>query len=228
MELIQPVMAFGSFSACSTERTSIGCAPDDLREAIGRGGEGACQQLRGCAPQEGKGSGYGARGCRRVDCGKGCGTGASALGDGAELQREHGRVGLHRGGLVERNQPEIVRLPVRARDLDEGVDVAHGRDVVGDEGAHPRLKLDVVRFVARDVLEELLNLGAHGQVGVLRRVVQPLGHRRAAPILAAAVLIIVVAAAVIDALSSLDLAYPKVDAAQLKELAAAKDELLAE
>ena len=39
---------------------------------------------------------------------------------------------------------------------------------------------------------------------------------------------LVVAAAVIDALSSLDLAYPKVDAAQLKELAAAKDELLAE
>jgi len=39
---------------------------------------------------------------------------------------------------------------------------------------------------------------------------------------------LVVAAAVIDALSSLDLAYPKVDAAQLKELAEAKDELLAE
>jgi PPK2 family polyphosphate:nucleotide phosphotransferase len=39
---------------------------------------------------------------------------------------------------------------------------------------------------------------------------------------------LVVAAAVIDALSSLDLAYPKVGAAQLKELAAAKDELLAE
>ena len=39
---------------------------------------------------------------------------------------------------------------------------------------------------------------------------------------------LVVAAAVIDALSSLDLAYPKVDAAQLKELAAAKKELLAE
>ena len=39
---------------------------------------------------------------------------------------------------------------------------------------------------------------------------------------------LVVAAAVIDALSSLDLAYPKVDAAQMQELAAAKDELLAE
>jgi PPK2 family polyphosphate:nucleotide phosphotransferase len=39
---------------------------------------------------------------------------------------------------------------------------------------------------------------------------------------------LVVAAAVIDALSSLDLAYPKVDAAQLKELAAAKQELLTE
>lgn len=37
---------------------------------------------------------------------------------------------------------------------------------------------------------------------------------------------LVVAAAVIDVLASLDLAYPKVDAAQLKELAAAKAELL--
>ena len=39
---------------------------------------------------------------------------------------------------------------------------------------------------------------------------------------------VVVAAAVIDALSSLDLAYPVIDAAQKKELAAAKKELLAE
>jgi PPK2 family polyphosphate:nucleotide phosphotransferase len=39
---------------------------------------------------------------------------------------------------------------------------------------------------------------------------------------------LVVAAAVIDAMASLDLAYPKVDAAQLKELAAAKEELLTE
>ena len=39
---------------------------------------------------------------------------------------------------------------------------------------------------------------------------------------------LVVAAAVIDALASLDLAYPQVDAAQLKELAAAKQELLTE
>jgi hypothetical protein len=39
---------------------------------------------------------------------------------------------------------------------------------------------------------------------------------------------LVVAAAVIDALASLDLAYPTVDAAQLKELTAAKKELLAE
>lgn len=39
---------------------------------------------------------------------------------------------------------------------------------------------------------------------------------------------LVVAAAVIDAMASLDLAYPKVDAAQLKELAAAKEELIAE
>jgi len=39
---------------------------------------------------------------------------------------------------------------------------------------------------------------------------------------------LVVAAAVIDALASLDLAYPKVDAAQLKELAAAKQELITE
>ena len=39
---------------------------------------------------------------------------------------------------------------------------------------------------------------------------------------------LVVAAAVIDALSSLDLAYPVIDAAQKKELAAAKKELLAE
>jgi PPK2 family polyphosphate:nucleotide phosphotransferase len=39
---------------------------------------------------------------------------------------------------------------------------------------------------------------------------------------------LVVAAAVIDALSSLDLAYPVIDAAQKKELAAAKKELLDE
>ena len=39
---------------------------------------------------------------------------------------------------------------------------------------------------------------------------------------------LVVAAAVIDALNSLDLAYPAIDASQKKELAAAKKELLAE
>ena len=39
---------------------------------------------------------------------------------------------------------------------------------------------------------------------------------------------LVVAAAVIDALNSLDLAYPTIDASQKKELAAAKKELLAE
>jgi polyphosphate kinase 2 (PPK2 family) len=39
---------------------------------------------------------------------------------------------------------------------------------------------------------------------------------------------LVVAAAVIDALSSLELAYPVIDAAQKQELAAAKKELLAE
>ncbi|MFM8657900.1 MAG: polyphosphate kinase 2 family protein, partial [Chthoniobacterales bacterium] len=39
---------------------------------------------------------------------------------------------------------------------------------------------------------------------------------------------LVVAAAVIDALASLDLAYPKVGEAQLKELASAKEELLTE
>ena len=39
---------------------------------------------------------------------------------------------------------------------------------------------------------------------------------------------LVVAAAVIDALNSLDLAYPAIDASQRKELAAAKKELLAE
>jgi hypothetical protein len=39
---------------------------------------------------------------------------------------------------------------------------------------------------------------------------------------------LVVAAAVIDALVSLDLAYPVINAAQKKELAAAKKELLAE
>jgi hypothetical protein len=39
---------------------------------------------------------------------------------------------------------------------------------------------------------------------------------------------VVVAAAIIDALASLDLHYPKVDEAQLAELAAAKETLLAE
>ena len=39
--------------------------------------------------------------------------------------------------------------------LDKGVDVADGGDVVGDEGAHLRLELDVVRLVPRNVLEEL-------------------------------------------------------------------------
>ena len=38
---------------------------------------------------------------------------------------------------------------------------------------------------------------------------------------------VVVAAAVIDALASLDLKYPEVTEAQLKELAAAKDALIA-
>jgi len=38
---------------------------------------------------------------------------------------------------------------------------------------------------------------------------------------------VVVAAAVIDALDSLDLAYPDVDESKLKELAAAKKKLLA-
>jgi hypothetical protein len=39
---------------------------------------------------------------------------------------------------------------------------------------------------------------------------------------------VVVAAAIIDAMSGLDLHYPKVDEAKLKEIAAAREMLLAE
>jgi hypothetical protein len=41
------------------------------------------------------------------------------------------------------------------------VDLSDGGDVVGDEGAHLGLELDVVRLVPRHVLEELLDLAAH-------------------------------------------------------------------
>ena len=45
--------------------------------------------------------------------------------------------------------------------LCEVVDLSDGGDVVGDEGAHLGLELDVVRLVPRHVLEELLDLAAH-------------------------------------------------------------------
>mmetsp|Transcript_18426 Transcript_18426/g.47219 ORF Transcript_18426/g.47219 Transcript_18426/m.47219 type:complete len:298 (-) Transcript_18426:190-1083(-) len=99
------------------------------------------------------------------------------LGDGTELQREHGRIRLHRRRLVQRHQPQVVRLAVGAWDLDKRVDVADSRDVVGDEGSHLGLELDVVGFVARDVLEEFLDLRAHRKACVLLRVVETLGHR---------------------------------------------------
>ena len=67
--------------------------------------------------------------------------------DRAQLQLQHVGVRLHGGGLVEVVKAEVVGLAVGPRHLDEGVDVADGGDVVGDEGAHLRLELDVVRLV---------------------------------------------------------------------------------
>jgi hypothetical protein len=48
--------------------------------------------------------------------------------------------------------------------LDEGVNLADGRDVVGDEGLEARLDVDGVRLEAADVLEEVAQLWRHGGV----------------------------------------------------------------
>mmetsp|Transcript_12849 Transcript_12849/g.32026 ORF Transcript_12849/g.32026 Transcript_12849/m.32026 type:complete len:419 (+) Transcript_12849:233-1489(+) len=120
---------------------------------------------------------------------------AARLAHRAQLQLQHVGVGLQGGGLVELVQAEVVRLAVGPRHLDEGVDVADRGDVVGDEGAHLRLELDVVRLVAGDVLEELLDLAAHLEVGVLGGVVHALAYRAAlAHLVAALALLLVIVA----------------------------------
>ena len=56
--------------------------------------------------------------------------------------------------------------------LDTGVNVADGRDVIGDERLEPCVELNVVRSKVRNVLEQFVNLLAHRQVGKLSGVVR--------------------------------------------------------
>eukprot|EP00754_Rhynchopus_humris_P000397 Rhum_TRINITY_DN10256_c0_g1::Rhum_TRINITY_DN10256_c0_g1_i1::g.37572::m.37572 len=91
-----------------------------------------------------------------------------------ESERNDARVALVAARLVEHCEAEVAGVAVRARHLDEAVDVADGRDVVGDEGVQLRFHLDLVRLVHGDELEQVLDLLRHVEVVVLRRVVQPL------------------------------------------------------
>ncbi len=71
------------------------------------------------------------------------------LRNGPELEVKHRRIALLRGRLVEDSEADELLLAVRPRDLYEGVDVSHGRNVLGDEGLEPGLQFDRLRRVPK-------------------------------------------------------------------------------
>lgn len=89
----------------------------------------------------------------------------------AKEQVEHVRIALIRRGLVDHGQAEHVVFAVGSWDFEERVDVADRRYVVGYERTQLEVELDVLRLVAIDELENLLDLGRDGQVTVHRWVV---------------------------------------------------------
>lgn len=68
------------------------------------------------------------------------------------------RVGLVRRRFIQHFEPQIISLSIRARHFDESVNLPHGWNVVWDEALDFGVELDVVRFVAADVPEQLADL----------------------------------------------------------------------
>lgn len=69
---------------------------------------------------------------------------ASAPQVAAQLQVQHGWVGLIGAGLVEDGQPYFILDSVGSRYLYEGVYVAHCGDEIGDEGYQLVVQLDLL------------------------------------------------------------------------------------
>ena len=89
----------------------------------------------------------------------------------AKVKVEHVRVALVGRGLVDDRVAEVVRLAVGSRDLDECVDVANAWYVVGYEGSQLEVELDILRLVALDVLEYVLDVATDRQVSKSGRII---------------------------------------------------------
>ena len=80
-------------------------------------------------------------------------------------------VGLLSGRLIQHLEPEVVRLAVWPRHLDERVDLSNSGDVVRNEALYLRVQLNVVWLVAPNVPEQFAYLSGHIEVCVVRGVV---------------------------------------------------------
>src|SRR5690349_4055901 len=74
------------------------------------------------------------------------------------------------GRLIQYDQAQTVRLPVRTRDFNEGVNIANRRHVVGDEWVQNCVQVDLVGNISPDVVEQVVDLG--GYVGDNIRLVR--------------------------------------------------------
>mmetsp|Transcript_17705 Transcript_17705/g.40053 ORF Transcript_17705/g.40053 Transcript_17705/m.40053 type:complete len:408 (+) Transcript_17705:260-1483(+) len=92
-------------------------------------------------------------------------------GDCSELQVQHGRICLLCRGLVEHCEAESILLAIRTWDLEEGVNLSDGWDVLRDEGLQLGFQLDGLRLVSSDVLEQLSDFIADLKVGIVHGVV---------------------------------------------------------
>lgn len=72
-----------------------------------------------------------------------------------------------------RLQTQLFRVFIWARNLKERIHVTNGRDKVGDKASQRRVKVNVVGFVAPNVLEQVLDLRRYVEVCIVRRIVRP-------------------------------------------------------
>mmetsp|Transcript_40522 Transcript_40522/g.65728 ORF Transcript_40522/g.65728 Transcript_40522/m.65728 type:complete len:232 (-) Transcript_40522:482-1177(-) len=93
------------------------------------------------------------------------------FGERSQLEVKYCWVGLICGWFVQNREALSVVLSIRSWDLDEGIDVPHGWDVVGDEGFDLSVQVDCVGLISPDVLEQLSDLGRYIQRCILGWVV---------------------------------------------------------
>ena len=74
-------------------------------------------------------------------------------------------------GLIEHGYTKILFLSIGFGHLEECIDFADGRDIVGNEWLNLGFKVNLLWFVTLNVFKHLLEILTHGQVRVLIGIV---------------------------------------------------------